>query len=820
MSKIEEVLKRDFEKYRIIFWYDDGGDLRDKFESLEINGVKKIVLDDNEFSLKYQMLKEEPESKFLVYSFKKQPRDEENWLIDLLLANKVFYADRAGLIASELKLGIEFKDEIERFKKFFNSQKRIEEFKNLLDENETKKSFRLKLIAATVKAEPKISSIILKLQKNRAKLLDELKKSEMIENLFDMLEESYNYTSKISFDDFTYKLLNSHFYYDIDKSKVPLNRDAAFLVRDWMDSKTYAKFYKDIAKETAKKLNIALVVDKLPFDKLLKCTTYEECEQALIVEIRNRVLDEKISANEIEDIVKSREHTFWFEDYKNLYNSMLYAAKLIDAVKNGSFLVDSFDGGVDGYAKVWHKVDMWYRKAVFYFRKAEFLNLIKDLQAKIEHIYINGFLRVLADNFGRYIKDYPLSKSARQRDFYKKKVLPFIQKNENIIVIISDALRYECGVELASRLSSMNRYDANIEPMVCSLPSYTQLGMASLLPHSRLEISNSDDGVYVDGQLSRGMDNRAKILQRAYENSIAISDEEFLNFSVNEGREFVKKYKVIYIFHNEIDSTGDKESSEEKVFDAVESSFETIIRLIKQANNFNRSNIFITSDHGFLYHNSPVQESELCKYEDLNKPVKLARRFIIGKNLQETNCITKFKASELGVECENDIALVNSINRLRFQGGGNRFVHGGAALQELIIPLLSIKKRRVNDIKDVEVEVMPLPKITTNSISVSFYQKEPVSEKVKPVTLKIGFYSKNGELLTESRTITFDSTEESSRNREKRVKFDFKQIASRHNREKVVLKLKKILENSSEESLYLETETELNIAFFNEFDEF
>jgi len=825
MSKIEERLKSYFDDYRIIFWYDDGGGLMDEFEALEIDGVTKTVLDDNEFSLKYRMLKEEPKSKFLVYSPKKEPNDEDNWLIDLVLANKIFYADKTGLIVSELGLSIEFRDEIERFKKFFNAPKRIEDLKSLLSENENRKSLKLKIVATAIKAEPQASAIVLKLQENK-KSLETLKKLDLLDALWEILEDAYGYDSKISFEDFTYKLLKSHFYYSLsptqsvgDRGEM-LNRDAILLVRDWMDSKTYGKCYKEIARETAKLLNIVSVVDALPFDDLLKCTTYEECEQAIIAEIRNRIADGKITDNEIEEIVESREHTFWFEEYKNLYNAMLYASKLILAIKSGDFSIESFDSGVESFTKQWYRIDTWYRKAVFYFKKSEFPNLIKELQRKVEDAYKNGFLRVLADSFGQYLQEYLSSGTAHQREFYKRRVSPFIEKNENVIVIISDALRYECGVELASRLASINRYTTKIEPMICSLPSYTQLGMASLLPNSQLKISDCDDSVYVDGQNSRGTENRTKILQRAYESSIAISDEEFLNFNRDDGREFVKRYRVVYIYHNEIDDTGDKPASEERVFDAVESSFETIIKIIKQANNFNRSNIFITSDHGFLYHNSATQESELCKYEDLIKPIKLSRRFIMGKDLEDSHCITKFSADQLGIECSNEIALANSINKIRVQGGGDRFVHGGATLQELVIPLISIKKRRVDDIRDVEVEVMPIAKITTNSVNVSFYQKEPISEKIKPLTLKIGFYSKSGELLTQCHTVTFDSTRNSSRNREKVLKFDFKQSVSRYNGERITLKLKRILENSSEESLYLEVETELKLAFFNEFDEF
>jgi hypothetical protein len=73
-------------------------------------------------------------------------------------------------------------------------------------------------------------------------------------------------------------------------------------------------------------------------------------------------------------------------------------------------------------------------------------------------------------------------------------------------VIISDALRYEIAEELLGRIRSLDRYEAGIEPMFGSLPSYTQLGMASLLPNGELQIADNDTAtVLVNGQSSQGV---------------------------------------------------------------------------------------------------------------------------------------------------------------------------------------------------------------------------------------------------------------------------------------------------------------------------
>ena len=67
-------------------------------------------------------------------------------------------------------------------------------------------------------------------------------------------------------------------------------------------------------------------------------------------------------------------------------------------------------------------------------------------------------------------------------------------------MIVSDAQRYEVAEECLRRIRSLNRFDADLKPMISSLPSYTQLGMDALLPNRTLELAADGDGtVLADG---------------------------------------------------------------------------------------------------------------------------------------------------------------------------------------------------------------------------------------------------------------------------------------------------------------------------------
>lgn len=52
--------------HRIVFWYDAARDLRAAFDAVDLPGVTKVEIANNEFGLKYRMLRQEPDRKSVV----------------------------------------------------------------------------------------------------------------------------------------------------------------------------------------------------------------------------------------------------------------------------------------------------------------------------------------------------------------------------------------------------------------------------------------------------------------------------------------------------------------------------------------------------------------------------------------------------------------------------------------------------------------------------------------------------------------------------------------------------------------------------------
>ena len=411
----------------------------------------------------------------------------------------------------------------------------------------------------------------------------------------------------------------------------------------------------------------------------------------------------------------------------------------------------------------------------------------------------------------------------RQNEFFEHWVQPFLRKENKVCVIISDAMRYEIGEELMKLIRQEDRYRAKLEPALSMLPSYTQLGMAALLPHKTLAIAENDSStVLVDGRSSQGTANRDKILELARpQRATARKANELMTMKNDACRELVRDHDLIYVYHNLIDATGDKRDSEERVFEAVENTLQELIRLIKKMTGANVNNLLVTSDHGFIYQNRPIGESDFAEIEAEGEQILFRdRRYVLGKGLTEASSLRTFTSEQLGLAGEVEVQIPKSINRLRLQGSGSRFVHGGASLQEVVIPVLQIHKSRQSDVTTVEVDILRGANsvITSGQVAVTMYQTQPVTDKTQKRVLRAGIYTEAGELISDSRDLTFDLSSNNPREREMPVRFVLTRKADEANGQEVLLRLEEQHAGTSHYKAYKERRYLMRRSFTSDFD--
>jgi hypothetical protein len=183
--------------------------------------------------------------------------------------------------------------------------------------------------------------------------------------------------------------------------------------------------------------------------------------------------------------------------------------------------------------------------------------------------------------------------------------------------------------------------------------------------------------------------------------------------------------------------------------------------------------------------------------------------------------VKKFNGAELGLNSDIDVLIPKSINRLRIKGAGSRFVHGGASLQEIIVPVLNVTKKRKDTTSQVEVDIIKsTDKITTNILAITFIQSELCSDKVLPRQIRAMIKAEDGTQLSDIFNFNFDIAEGTERERAIRHRFQLSANASgKYKGQRVRLVIEEPVANTTRWREYAEHYYQLNISFMNDFDE-
>jgi len=831
-SKIFQTLTRMFEQNRIIFWYDERRELRAEFEALELPGIEKLEIDNNEFALKYRILRQEPERKFLLYRHGPAPGDLQNWLLDVELAHAVFYADQVAIWLNELELGSEYGELVREHLPFFKAARRREVFRQGIRAKDDPNRLRLVMLAVCCGSEFRLDAALEALLAEMAQGGDE--KIRLIERcglepyLWKKVEHHYGYRSETpGLKDFVLDLFKYGYEWGVGQTEVARDECLVFLNR-WKDNIHHGMAYDKLSQEAAEILQIEDDLRQRDLVILREFDYFSLVDRYVLTHLIKEISARTIALDDCLEIVRRRRRSHWYREFADLYEAVYYAARFLQYFVNLDLEIENAGAAIRKYTGSWFKIDQFYRKFIHHYLQSGQTTLLKGLNRLVENHYTNTYLLEVNNNWQKIVDEmdtWGIAGVSSQQNFFRELVRPVLDRNNRMVVIISDALRYEIGDELVSRVRREDRYGAELaEPRLGVLPSYTQLGMAALLPHRELRLADDGSGtVLVDGQSSTGTDNRAKIIQQQVGTGTALQAETLLAMNRDECRHLIRENQVIYVYHNRIDAAGDKKETEGRVFSAVEETLDELLKVIKKLAAANVSNIMVTTDHGFIYQHQALDESDFAAVEPTAEKFDYRnRRFWLGKGFYNGSSCKIFSSAQLGLAGEQEIALPKSINRLRLQGSGSRFVHGGASLQEIILPVIKINKKRKSDVSQVEVDILQGANtiITSGQITATFYQRQGVTDKIQPRILKAGIFSQqgSGELISDSHELIFDLESENPREREVPVRFILTRKADNLNNQEVVLRLEEKIDGTSHYRTYKSITYKIRRALGTDFD--
>ncbi|EEG5066587.1 BREX-1 system phosphatase PglZ type A [Salmonella enterica subsp. enterica serovar Dublin] len=855
-------LKAKFAEHRIVFWHDPDKRFLEELDNLELENVTLLdMTDQSQLAVKKRIEIDEPEQQFLLWFPHDAPPKEFDWLLDIRLYSTEFHADFAAITLNTLgipQLGL--REHIQRRKAFF-STKRLSALKGLVTEQENEASLDKKMVAViagvkTAKTEEILFSLITQYvnqQKDDDSDLENtlamLKRHDLEGVLWDILNQEMGYQAEHpTLENLILKLFCTDLSAQADPQKrewleknvlaTPSGRASAlaFMVT-WRADRRYKEAYDYCAQQMQDALRPE---DQYrlssPYD-LHECETTLSIEQTIIHALVTQLLEESTTLDReaFKKLLSERQSKYWCQtrqEYCAIYDALRQAERLLN-LRNRH--IDGFhyqDSATfwKAYCEELFRFDQAYRLfneyALLVHSKGAMI--LKSLDDYIEALYSNWYLAELSRSWNKVLEtenrmqEWRIAGVPRQQNFYNEVVKPQFNNPQikRVFVIISDALRYEVAEELGNQINTEKRFTAELRSQLGVLPSYTQLGMAALLPHDEICYQpGSGDIVYADGLSTSGTPNRDTILKKY--KGMAVKSDDLLKWKNQQGRDLIRDYEVVYIWHNTIDAMGDSASTEEKTFEACRNAVVELKDLVTRViNRLHGTRIIVTADHGFLFQQQPLSGQDKTTLQiKPDNTIKNHKRFIIGHQLPADDFCWKGKVADTaGVSDNSEFLIPKGSQRFHFSGGA-RFVHGGAMLQEVCVPVLQVKalqktaaekqpQRRPVDI----VKHHPLIKLVNNIDKVSLLQTHPVGELYEPRTLNIFIVDNANNVVSGKERICFDSDNNTM---EKRVRdVTLKLIGANFNRRNEYWL---ILEDAQTETGYQKYPVIIDLAFQDDF---
>ncbi len=478
--------------------------------------------------------------------------------------------------------------------------------------------------------------------------------------------------------------------------------------------------------------------------------------------LENKVETEpEIAIDRIEDLyMKHNDHGIMAQvmDY-----CLLVSRFYLKATSLGTLTLNSPDEYILRYQEDYYMMDQLYRLAEEnYFKidpSCELFTTIQQAKYRLDQNYSKLCNRINLE-WIRCIKDAGGMKEIhllRQHEFYNDIIKP-IQKK--MVVIVSDALRYEVAQELIGELAK-SRHIATLKSALAMLPTETKYCKPSLLPFNELGLYISDDTIdmTVDNRILDKTEKRSEQLRKYKEGAICVSFETVADYNQDRNRE-IFKHTLVYIFHNVIDKTGHEGNAKQVTQVCREAINELGSMVPKILSSYNVTEVIVTSDHGFLFNDIVFEDKDKHKIEEI--AMERSTRYYLTESEKEINGIIKFPLNQVTPisNCNNVyVAVPLGTNRLAAPSGGYMFTHGGASMQEMIIPLIISRQERTDNKQPVGVMVLDRNLfIQASRLRFKLLQTEAVSMEAKERIINVALYY-NDEPVTSIKDIVLDKTD-------------------------------------------------------------
>lgn len=814
-QRLLESLSALFTTQPAVFWHDVEAEFTSAVDNLQLDGVQLVRLDDTP-ALRIKLdIERTPNQRWLIYSAKPEPEPAKDWLLDVRMRSKSFRADSTSILLEDLGLTTQgLRQHLKERTKFLRAKDRVDRLKRMVLPGDNAPDLDRKMLAVLTRADqPELFAVLQRLYaavvvegvadlSAQPKAWQDIAANDLTPAFWDLVQAQLGYSDvNPSLRDLLLRILVTDFCRSLQGDAprqfahfvLPdrtLAANASVFVGRWRSDIAQFGNYNALAQAVANELDLVSLLSNQSAEQLVECMTFEDVELRVVQDLKKRIVD---GAGANMDVVRSlmarRRDGHWAnpllasanERTRALaacYDALTAAADFFSLKATHAAGFSFADAGTAfvQYRDELFRFDQLYRH---FHTAADAVEptgwaVLHELRATIEGAYSGWFMPQLSTAWSKVVEGpqgllshWKVPEVTPQQAFYERKVLPLFEGGvKRVYVLISDAFRFEVAQELVQHTNSKSRFKASLDGMLGVLPSYTALGMAALLPHQTLAYKESANlDVLADGHTVATLEQRNEHLKTF--GGIAVKAEDLMALGKDKGREFVRDQRLVYIYHDRIDMTGDKQASETKTFEAAAKTVQELASVLGFIiHTLNGSTVLVTADHGFIYQESALDASDKSTLDD--KPagtLKAKKRYLIGRDLGATpkawSGNTEVTAGTTP-EGSLDFWVPKGASRFHFAGGA-RFVHGSAMPQEVVVPVITVRVSEAESAKTKYVSISLLGsvnKVVTNTQRFEFIQTDAVSERVlaRAVTLSLRDSADDDKPISDVQSLTFDST--------------------------------------------------------------
>jgi len=494
-------------------------------------------------------------------------------------------------------------------------------------------------------------------------------------------------------------------------------------------STAYAKAADDVESE------LGLTPESVRGEDLDTIDTFRFEEKAVMASCFELIAEEKFG--EANALLASRANGFWVNLEVGRKTVWAVCKLMVDlglvaesacatigkANGNAALWIERYVSGADG----WFHLDHAQRKLETFLASVED-QIDERATAKIRSVYEDAVRRMSVG----FVKALQKADWAVPGVLHQTRIWPDLVASRPVPVafIMVDAMRFEMGHELIGRVTRAS--EIQIRPALAALPSITPVGMAALLPGAAATFSvvaqKGKFGTLVDGAFLPDLGSRQKYLKSRVPDVVDMTLEDVIDSNAKNLSKKIGEAKTIVIRSTEIDGAGENitTSHARRIMDNV---VEDIARCLQRLAAAGIGEAVITADHGHLFFATDRDPSMRLEAPG-GDTVDLHRRCWIGRGGTTPPGSIRVPGAKLGY-AGTDLDFVFPASSTVFKsGGGLAYHHGGPSLQELVIPVITVKLKPDGSAK-----------VEKNAVTVT-HDFDAVTNRIFTVRIELGSAAK------------------------------------------------------------------------------